>query len=666
MIFDGGFKNEWQDWGWAPHEVKPGVPARMRFNNYGGWILAHPDLTGDFGALVFRVKMPPGEGEFLEVRVESNAKTIFPRIKISPDHRHEVGDGWTDVMVLMTELNPDGLPFDRVVMRAFREVSDDWISIDKVALTKGSGGARPSASYDATTLPRVALSIDCRVKPTKINPMIYGMAQYSFNDAKKQEAQWKLDATARRFGGNTTSTYNWEINAWNSGQDYFFNNFDAPSWLDFLKDNDAHGMASVVTVPTMGWVSKDKTSFSFPVSVFGAQEATDPYRPDAGNGKKNGKPIPPGPQSRAYQPITPAFVKKWVEAIRARDAKNGKRSVQMYILDNEPAIWSTTHRDAHPDPLTYDELLQRIIDYGTAVREADRDAIIAGPAEWGWTGYFFSGKDMTSPLHPDRRAHGDMPLLPWLLKQLAEHEKKTGVRVLDVVDVHAYPYPDRVYSEAADGDLAALRLRTTRMLWDPTYVDESWVKEPVRLLPRLRDWIDQNYPGRGISLGEWNFGGESHMSGGLATAEALGRFGQAGITSAFYWTYPPEGSPSMWAFKAFRNYDGKGAHFLDWSVPTTVAANTSFFASKDGTHVVAVALNTSRKIAVTAHVDLASCGHVATHQSFSYAGGPAGFVAGAVAQGASGGADGVDEVLPPYSINVFDIQLSDGKIDAPK
>ena len=46
----------------------------------------------------------------------------------------------------------------------------------------------------------------------------------------------------------------------------------------------------------------------------------------------------------------------------------------------------------------------------------------------------------------------------------------------------------------------ALRLRTTRMLWDPTYVDESWVKEPVRLLPRLREWIDQNYPGRGISL----------------------------------------------------------------------------------------------------------------------------------------------------------------------
>ena len=29
------------------------------------------------------------------------------------------------------------------------------------------------------------------------------------------------------------------------------------------------------------------------------------------------------------------------------------------------------------------------------------------------------------------------------------------------------------------------------------------------LMPRMKEWIDQNYPGRGISIGEWNFGGES-------------------------------------------------------------------------------------------------------------------------------------------------------------
>ena len=45
------------------------------------------------------------------------------------------------------------------------------------------------------------------------------------------------------------------------------------------------------------------------------------------------------------------------------------------------------------------------------------------------------------------------------------------------------------------------------MLWDPSYVDESWIKEPVKLLPRMREWVDENYPARGLSIGEWSFGG---------------------------------------------------------------------------------------------------------------------------------------------------------------
>ena len=52
-----------------------------------------------------------------------------------------------------------------------------------------------------------------------------------------------------------------------------------------------------------------------------------------------------------------------------------------------------------------------------------------------------------------------------------------------------------------------------------------------------------------------------HMSGGLAIAEALGRFGQQGLTSAFYWSKVPYNSPGFHAFRAYRNFDGKGARF---------------------------------------------------------------------------------------------------------
>jgi len=257
-------------------------------------------------------------------------------------------------------------------------------------------------------------------------------------------------------------------------------------------------------------------------------------------------------------------------------------------------------------------------------------------------------------LRPDRRAHGDVPLLPWYLKQLKEHERTTGKRVLDVLDVHFYPQSNGVYSGNSDPATAALRLRSTRALWDPSYKDESWIGEPVRLLPRLKEWVQQNYPGLAISIGEYNFGGEQHMSGALALAEALGRFGNAGIDYAFYWFEPPPKSPVYWAFRAFRNFDGKQGQFLNRSVDTKMASNVSLFASRDesGKHMVLIALNLEPTTTEKASIGLTDCGSLVTRQKFVYsAQAPA-----IVDEGTKSGHD-LDEELAPYSINVFDIVL---------
>ena len=164
-----------------------------------------------------------------------------------------------------------GCPSIRVVLHTFRDVGSAWVLIDKVSLTKASGGPPAAALVDPATLPQVPFSINCAAKATKINPMIYGMAYYAPDEPEKQQAQWLLDASARRWGGNTMSTYNYEVSAWNAGNDWFFENLDVSSYTyaSFLKDNAAHGMASALTVPIMGWVAKDGTSSSFPVSVFG-------------------------------------------------------------------------------------------------------------------------------------------------------------------------------------------------------------------------------------------------------------------------------------------------------------------------------------------------------------------------------------------------------------
>ncbi len=661
VIYDRGLKNGWADWGWASREVTGTGAAKVKFNNFGGWIIAKPGLTGDFGAVVLRVKAPEGEAEFLELRLDDGKKTPFPRVKVSADNRTDVGDGWVEIYIPMEALNPDGLPFDRVFLQAFRPLDTDWILLDKIGLTKGT--PRTAASYTPLNTTPAAMRIACDGKAIKISPLIYGMAGGEAKDA----SFWKEGETARRWGGNLTSTYNWELNVWNLGKDWFFENKPATPYTTFLADDAANDVATALTVPMLGWVAKDGTSSSYPVSVVGPQQATDQWAPGAGNGHSAAAGnawLAAGPPSRWSVPATPEWVKRWVTAIRAQDAKTGKRSVAQYILDNEPMLWSETHHDVFPAPLGYDELLERTIQYGTAVREADPDAVIAGPAEWGWTNYFYSAKDRDASggfgLHADRRAHGDTPLVEWYLSQLREHEQKTGIRILDVFDLHYYPQEENVYAGGSGGTdrrTAELRLRATRSLWDPSYVDESWIKDTIRLLPRMKEWVDKNYPGRGISIGEWNFGGEGHISGALATAEALGRFAQFGVTSAFYWTVPPAGSPSIQGFLAYRNYDGKGARFLDHYLPTTAGEGTSLFASRDaeGKHVVAVALNLSPDVAYLAKIDVGTCGAVTSHQAFTYMRGLPGFVARDVVQGGTGE---VDQALPPWSITVIDIRFA--------
>jgi hypothetical protein len=497
--------------------------------------------------------------------------------------------------------------------------------------------------------------VQCSAAGHPISPLIYGVG----NDGNK--TVWGMGPTARRAGGNAASRYNWELNTWSAAKDWFFRNAGDPkgNYDEFLVENLRRGLKTALTVPMLGWVAKDATSYSFPVSVFGPQQATAWDGPDAGNGVgRDGKPITPGPPARTSVPAPPAFVERWVRDIRAKDRARG-RTVDSYILDNEPMLWNVTHRDVHPEPTTYDELLEKTLAYATAVRRADPEAKIAGPAEWGWLAYQYSAKDIASgtTLRPDRRAHGDQPLIPWYLRKTREYELKTGVKILDVLDVHFYPMGQGVgigTGGQTDALTSALRIRSTRSLWDPSYVDESWINERMHVLPTLRQWIAENHPGLGISIGEWNFGAETHMSGGLATAEALGRFGTEGITSAYYWTSPPENSPAYWAFRAFRNFDALGGHFFDWSVPVrsdTVLA--SLFGSQDAErrHIVAVLLNHAAFSSLSAHVVMEGCGSATSARAFTYTGGNEGFWPLVVRLGTAA----VDLSAAPYSVSVIDV-----------
>jgi hypothetical protein len=171
----------------------------------------------------------------------------------------------------------------------------------------------------------------------------------------------------------------------------------------------------------------------------------------------------------------------------------------------------------------------------------------------------------------------------------------------------------------------ALRLRSTRALWDPAYVDESWIDEPVHLIPRMRDWVDQSYPGTRLALTEYSWGAQGHLSGALAQADVLGIFGREGLDLATLWDPPTAAQPAAYAFRLYRNYDGAHHRFGETSVHAASADPSvlSIYAARrsDGALTLMV-INKSPAAApaVTSTVTLAGFAPAANAEVYRYSG----------------------------------------------
>ncbi len=469
------------------------------------------------------------------------------------------------------------------------------------------GVAAPASS--ASSGP--ALNVDVTANRHPINPDIYGM-----NYADASLAQ-ELGLTADRWGGNATSRYNYQNNTYNTGSDYYFENIVAGTSLDsFVKADLAHGTNPVVTVPAIGWVSKNSPSThpfacGFKVSKYGPQQATDPWDTDCGNGvTSGGTAITGNAASDTSIAVGSSFEQGMVAHLVQTFGDAAHGGVQAYEIDNEPTLWSSTHRDVHPSPLTYDELWQKSLAAAQAIKTADASAAVDGPGDWGWCAYFYAPDDPGGCGEgPDKQAHGDLPLAAWYLQQFHTYEQQHAVRLLDYFDEHFYPQESAVaLSTAGSATTQALRLRSTRALWDPTYTDESWTSDlglgPVDLIPRMKQWVAQYYPGTKIAISEYNWGGLESMNGALAQADVLGIFGREGVDRAQLWSAPSSSEPGAFAFRIYRNYDGQGSRFGDTSVQATSSDQSQLAVyagqrSSDGAVTIAVINKTSNALTST-------------------------------------------------------------------
>jgi hypothetical protein len=267
--------------------------------------------------------------------------------------------------------------------------------------------------------------------------------------------------------------------------------------------------------------------------------------------------------------------------------------------------------------------------YAAAIKQADPSAQTLGPVLWGWCAYFFSALDNCSSSGADYTSHGNVAFVPWYLQQMQTYEQQHGVRLVDYLDLHYYPQANGVaLSDAGNSATQALRLRSTRSLWDPTYVDESWINSMgweggiVKLIPRMKQWVTANYAGTKLAITEYNWGALDHINGAVTQADVLGIFGREGLDLATLWGPPDAAEPGAYAFRMYRNYDGQHHTFGDVSVRATSAdqSKVAIYAARRGSDnaLTLMILNKSLTQTLTSTLSLSGYNPAITAQVYRY------------------------------------------------
>jgi uncharacterized protein (TIGR03382 family) len=449
-----------------------------------------------------------------------------------------------------------------------------------------------------------SLAVDVSADRHPISDDIYGM---NFADPALAA---ELRLPVNRWGGNATSRYNWQVNVGNAGSDYYFIIQDLSSSTTpgaaadgFVDQDRLTGTKTLLTIPVIPYITRGRPpavpaacNYSLPpfstgqfVSRYGESPTISYGGSTCGNGWGGSALLPLSSTQRDALHIanTPQVAKDWITHLVARYGTASAGGVGLYMLDNEPSLWESTHGDIYlRGALSYAALRDLSVPYARAVKDADPGALVLGPADWGYLAYFDSPSAFDGN-GGGAAANGNTFFGVWYLQQMKAYQDANGIRILDYFDEHYYPQVPNGQPQVAlqndDGNAATRnrRLQSVRSLWDPTYSDDSWIADlgpaypkQIRLIRLFREWVAANYPGTRVSISEYNFGALDSINGALAQADVLGVFGREQLDLATIWAPPGVSQPGAYAFRIYRNYDGAGARFGDVSVQATSSDQT--------------------------------------------------------------------------------------------
>jgi len=454
----------------------------------------------------------------------------------------------------------------------------------------------------------VNITINATVNKIKVSPYIYGR-----NNTFDQPAQFYKDAGlrfARMNGGNNATKYNWRKKI--SSHPDWYNNVYSNDWDKSAKDISTTYpyMQQMYAFQLIGRVASG-TNYNF--NDWGYNQSQYWFGVGqnlAGGGVANTTDATQANKAtiegdiNLYTQVWPAdstvaILKYW---FGTGGLGLNKNQLLYWNMDNEPDCWNGTHDDVMKTLISASAFMDNYISVAKKARALFPGIKLCGPvatSEWQWYKWGDTGITINVKYYC---------WLEYFIKRCADEEKTSGVRVLDVVDLHNYPW-------AQNGDIDALQLH--RMYYDTNYAyaganglfgitggwDTGLNKEYI--FKRINDWLTQYYgANNGItcSVSEWSpASSESNPSvTSVVYASHLGTFANNGVELFTPWTW----FNGMWeTLHLFSRYAKGYSVSSTSSIENTVSAYTTVTESVDSMTVIIVNRDMSSARNVTVNLN---------------------------------------------------------------
>lgn len=360
------------------------------------------------------------------------------------------------------------------------------------------------------TAQNVQINVDLLSGRKPVSPYIYGRNN-SLSDAPSSPlsaANWQLYKDAglnffRENGGNNLTKFNWRLKI--SSHPDWYNNVYAHDW-DYAEATllqhipAAQGMWGFQLI---GRAASNTANNFNDWSYNGAQWWSGTEQNLAGGGVINTS----GGSQALQNGDTSLYLEPWnadsTTGILTHWFGNGgigldSTRARYWNMDNEVEIWSGTHDDLMPTQLGAEAFMQRYFAVAKKARALCPGIKLTGPVspnEWQW--YAWGVGPVTGQ---DGKQY---PWLKYFIKRIAEEQQATGIRLLDVIDLHFYPGS----SNAADV------MQYHRVFYDSTYAypEANGVKEVnggwdnsiqiEDIFGRCQNWLNQYMgPGNGVTF----------------------------------------------------------------------------------------------------------------------------------------------------------------------